>query len=161
MPIRRSFAFGEGTLDATTAAAAAVRCSISLIISVLTVVVMVCVLLCCFFCVATCSVRCCYTNRVVARELMECTCCTAAVVTIELPSSGVCALQALVILVSCGAVALPPPERGYLHLYCLFRWAHCCCELRVAGRVRFIQKATRTDVLVTMPPAPFLLSIQA
>ena len=39
-----------------------------------------------------------------------------AVVTIELSNFGVCALQTLIILVSCGAAALPPPERGYLHL---------------------------------------------
>ena len=81
--------------------------------------------------------------------------------TIELSNSGVCALQALIILVSCGAAALPLPERGYLHLWCQFRRGHCCCELRAAGRVRLIQKVTSTDVPVILPPAPFLLAIQA
>ena len=29
-----------------------------------------------------------------------------------------CVILALLILVSCGAVAVPPPKRGYLHLWC-------------------------------------------
>ena len=81
------------------------------------------------------------------------------VVTIELSNSGVGALQAFMILASCGAVALPPPERGYLHLWCYFRRAHCCCELRVAYVI--VQKATRAHVPVILPLAPFFLAIQA
>ena len=80
--------------------------------------------------------------------------------TIELSTvTLVCALQALIILVSCGVVALPPPDRGYLylHLWCQFRREHCCCcELRVAGLVHLVQKATRTDVPVIMPCSLFV-----
>ena len=93
-------------------------------------------------------------------ELLECTCYAEAVLTIELSNSGVSALQALIILISCGAVALSPPERGYLYLWCLFRRPHCCCELWVAYHV-LVPKATRTDVPVILPPPPFFLAIQA
>ena len=65
----------------------------------------------------TCSVCCCYTcttRAIVVMYLLHIS--TAVVVTIELSNSGVCALRTLIRLVSCGAVALPPPERGYLHL---------------------------------------------
>ena len=109
----------------------------------------------------TCSVCCCYTTRVIARVGMYLLHISTADVTIEISNFGVCALQALKMLVNCGAVALPTPERGYLHLRCQFRRAHCCCELRVAGRVRLVQNVTRTDVPVITPPAPFVLAIQA
>ena len=118
--IRRWLSCGEGPLAATTAAAAAGRCSFSLIISVLTVVVMVCLLFCLFsltlalFVAAIILVR-----RVITRDVgmyLLHVCQLLAFVTIELLNSGVCALQALIILGSCGAVALPPPKRGYLHL---------------------------------------------
>ena len=55
---------------------------------------------------------------------------------------------------------------GYPHLV-LLRAHCCCCEVRAAGRAFSYHlpvqksKATHTDVLLMVPPAPFFFAIQA